>query len=58
MRHPYKLELQSEEDDSFFLGYRFAHCSDCKKDFPQEPTPKEMKDMTRLFITNLSLFLY
>ncbi|KAJ3638979.1 hypothetical protein MTP99_002306 [Tenebrio molitor] len=47
MRHPYKLELQSEEDDSFFLGYRFAHCSDCKKDFPQEPTQKEMKDMTR-----------
>ncbi|EFA06222.2 Sodium/hydrogen exchanger 10-like Protein [Tribolium castaneum] len=47
MQHPYHLGLDKEEEDPFFLGYRFTMCPDCNKDLVQEPTPKELKEMTK-----------
>ncbi|XP_044263873.1 sodium/hydrogen exchanger 11-like isoform X2 [Tribolium madens] len=47
MQHPYHLGLDNEEDDPFFLGYRFTICPDCNKDLVQEPTQKELKEMSK-----------
>jgi sodium/hydrogen exchanger 10/11 len=54
IKHPYKIGLEAEDDDGFFMGYRFSYCPDCKKEIAPEPTAKEMKEMTRFWTRNFS----
>ncbi|XP_044264363.1 sodium/hydrogen exchanger 10-like [Tribolium madens] len=47
MKHPYRMGMEDTEEDSFFLGYRFTICPDCKTEIPKEPTVRELKDMAK-----------
>lgn len=46
LTHPYHLSLETEDVDVIH-GYRILYCSNCKKDVPQDLSPKEMKEVTK-----------
>jgi sodium/hydrogen exchanger 10/11 len=52
LKHPYKNmntvnEDESDEEEEYFLGYRSTYCPDCKKNVPNQPTAKEIKEMNK-----------
>ncbi|RZC32845.1 Na H Exchanger, cNMP binding, and/or Ion trans domain containing protein [Asbolus verrucosus] len=49
MQHPYRTKMKNEreDEDDFFLGYRFTECPDCKQQLVGEPNPKEMREMMK-----------
>ncbi|XP_044265130.1 sodium/hydrogen exchanger 10-like isoform X2 [Tribolium madens] len=53
LEHPYRkktsteAEQEEEEEDEYLLSYKFTFCPDCQKEVPNEPSPKEMKDMMK-----------
>ncbi|KAJ3648598.1 hypothetical protein Zmor_020391 [Zophobas morio] len=55
LKHPYKKTNvtddqnmdENEEEADMFLGYRFTYCPDCQKHIPNEPSPKEFREMTK-----------
>lgn len=54
LKHPYQKVYQTkaaeedeEEDEDFFLRYKFTYCPDCQKHILNEPSKKEMKEMMK-----------
>ena len=48
VKHPYHIDL-SEDEDAFAFRNEYTTCPDCHKDIQQEPSPRELKEMTRLY---------
>ncbi|RZC32726.1 sodium/hydrogen exchanger 10-like, partial [Asbolus verrucosus] len=48
MKHPFNVDSKvDDEEDDYFLGYRYTFCPDCKKEVAEEPTQKELKEMAK-----------
>lgn len=53
LKHPYKKNIRFEEsendreEEDFFLDSRFTYCPDCQKNVPNEPSPKELREMMK-----------
>ncbi|KYB26255.1 hypothetical protein TcasGA2_TC033683 [Tribolium castaneum] len=49
IKHPYHVNVNStaEEEEQYFLGYRYTYCPECKKDVEEQPTAKELNEIRK-----------
>ncbi|KAH0819940.1 hypothetical protein GEV33_002851 [Tenebrio molitor] len=52
IKHPYKNinsvgEDENDDEEDFFVGFRFTYCPDCKHNIPTQPTAKEIKEINK-----------